>query len=740
MRPATFGVLLVSLGCGSRAFFDGWTRLDFLQSRRFLDTLPDWETGRPPTGPIDDYLPRMRALLARLENPERAFRSVIVGGTNGKGTTGSFISALVTASGRRVGFFSSPHLHSVRERVRLDGIPSEREAWAAGVARIRDAAVGFETEGVGGFSKFEALTALAALLFEDAGVEVAIFEVGLGGRYDSTNAWDHEVSVLTSIDLDHVEFLGTTVEEITRDKSHIARRDRPLFTPSSQHESVSAVLKNRQIEVGFDLRWVESEAVQTVRQPLSSDVLAENVSLARAVASALFEVTDETMKVALERHEWPGRFEIARTVPPIVLDGAHNPAAAGRLVESLRRLAPKWTFVVGGASGHDARGVMEALRPVAEEFRPTRSDHPKALPWSDLVGYAGDTPCEFLPPGVEHLRTFLRDVEGPTCVTGSLHLVAQARRALDLPAELDGITEDVLLESLTCLSMAAEEEGFSLEAVSEDGNVLLVRGLQRPTYFLRNKHPFNDYVTARLAEDKAYQYELFTQAGLPVPLSMKVFNPLADERFNRYRTHSSVDDVLSDVEDRFTYPVVVKRNQGSMAQGVYLEGGREGLRARLVHMCESSGLFQNVILVQAYVSGPEYRAVVADGRLLLAYEKQAPETEIVTDDLNPLHHQSGRAVRVEDPNLLKALGEIAESLYEVLPLGFCAIDLIGGQEGLRILEVNPNPVCYFYNSEYGREEFVEIYRKLLRRNLAQDALNVRPMPEEPVAPADGPAV
>jgi dihydrofolate synthase/folylpolyglutamate synthase len=691
--------------------------LDFLQSRRFLDTLPDWETGRPPDGPIEHYLPRIRALLARLGNPERAYRSVIVGGTNGKGTTGSLIAALATAAGKMAGFYSSPHLHSVRERIRLDGVPADRDAWAAGVARIRDVAVGFEEEGVGGFSKFEALTALAAYLFREAGVDVGVFEVGLGGRYDATNAWDHDVSVLTAIDLDHVDFLGHSVEEITRDKAHIAREGCPLYTLTTQHESVRGVLEACRAEVGFDLRWVADDDVI----PEASDrprVFQQNACLARAASSTLFDVTEESTARALDLHEWPGRFEIAQTAPTIILDGAHNPAAAVALAESLRTKAPSWQFVVGGAAGHDVRGLIEALKPLAERFWLTRSDHPQALPPSDLITCVGDTPHSLLPPGVEPMRSILRDADRPTCVTGSLHLVAQARRALDLPAELDGITEDVLLESLACLSMAAEEEGFALEAASEDGNLLVVRGLKRPTYFLRNKHPFNDYVTAILAEDKAYQYELFTDAGLPLPLSLKVFNPLADERFNRYRTHTSVDDVVSEVEDRFDYPVVVKRNRGSMAQGVYLERNHETLRTRLSQLFESSGLLQNVTLIQAYVLGPEYRAVVGDGRLLLAYEKQGPIDEEITDDLNPLHHQGGRAVRVDDSNLLKALREIAESLYEVLPLGFCAIDLIAGEGGLVILEVNPNPVCYFYNSEYGREDFVRIYRDLLRRHLA----------------------
>lgn len=688
--------------------------MDFVQSRRYLDTLPDWETGSPDVGPLDAYLPRMRALLRRLDDPQRAYRSVIVGGTNGKGTTGSFLSALIDASGARSGFYSSPHLHSVRERIRISGLPADKDAWADGVSCIRDVGVGFESEGYGGFTKFEALTALSALLFRDVGIDVGVFEVGLGGRYDATNAWDHDAAVLTSVALDHTDVLGDTVEVIARDKLHIARSGRPLFVPANQEDVVRGLVT----EVGrrgVDVRWVDVESDEwggTCHRPKT---FLQNVRLAQAAAEAVVTLGPSAFEETLRTHTWPGRFEVVSESPGLVLDGAHNPAAAERLREDLAAIGPRWAFVIAGAKGHDIQGVIRALAPIASRFWMTRSDHPKALPASDLIHAAEGVPCQLLEPSVELLRRCLASREEPVCVTGTLSLVAQARRALGLPAEMDGITEEVLLESLRCLTNAADAEGLTLEQSSDDGNVLSIRGAGGLLYFLRNKHPFNDYVSARLAEDKAYQYELFVKAGIPVPLSLKVFNPLADERFHRYRTHNSLRDVVTDVEARFSYPVVVKRNHGSVAYGVYLETDRSGLERRLQFLFETSGLLQNIVLVQAFVEGPEYRVVANEGDLLLAYEKQGPLDEKDGDDLNPLHRVGGRAVRVDDPILLKVLAEIAESIGETLRLGFYAIDLIDGPNGPSVLEVNPNPFCYYYNASYGRSDFEDIYRRLLRR-------------------------
>ena len=169
---------------------------------------------------------------------------------------------------------------------------------------------------------------------------------------------------------------------------------------------------------------------------------------------------------------------------------------------------------------------------------------------------------------------------------------------------------------------------------------------------------------------------------------------------------------MTDVERRIAYPVVVKRNEGSMAQGVYLEDEREGLRERLRELCEASAFMNNVLLIQAFVEGPEYRAVASEDEMLLAYEKVSDE-EDSSGDLNPLHQAGGRAVRVEDPEMIADMAAVVRDVSRVLNLGFYAIDLIRGDDGLAILEVNPNPICHFYNSNYGRSDFTGIYERLI---------------------------
>jgi len=685
--------------------------LEYGQSKRFLDALYDWEAGRPSPGPVDYNMPRMRHLLEALGNPERCFRSVIVGGTNGKGTTASFLAHLLTTAGHRVGLYTSPHLHSIRERIQVNGQIAEKEHWVEGVTQLQHASFGFEDAGYGLFTKFEAITALAALEFKREGVEIGVFEVGLGGRYDATNAWDSACAILTSVQLDHTEVLGDTLEAIAYDKLHITRPGAPLFTPVDHPETVSDTVKAFCTDRDVPVVLVDPHRA-------GSGWVGRAQSLAVAAAEHMVGGFDTVVGEALTTFSWPGRFEVGAEDPLVILDGAHNPDAARALTTQLTERHPKWRVVLGMTTGHDAEGVIYALSALAEEVVLTASDHPRAVdPESlrELVDRGVST--RVLPPGREALKSELRSGQLPICVTGSLHTVADAREALGLVKEGEGISEDVLLESLKCLEAAVERLGLTMHPASEDGNVVRVDGPQGSLYFLRNKHPFNDYVSARLAEDKAYQYELFRNADLRVPYTMKLFNPYADERFNRYREHASVDQLIDEIETRMSYPLVVKRNQGSFAQGVYLEHDREGLSERLDLLFRHSGYLNNILICQSFVAGREYRGVATGGEVLLVYEKQGPLTAESGGDLNPLHRPGGKAVKVDDPELLKSFATVAECISEALPLGFYAIDAIAGVDGLSVLEVNPNPVCYFYNESNGRSTFVSIYERLLKPHL-----------------------
>ncbi len=707
--------------------------MDYMRARQFLDTLPDWESGRPHAGPLDDYLPRMQALLRRLGDPQRRFRSVVVGGTNGKGTVSSLLAGLALGAGFCTGLYTSPHLHSLRERIQVGGHSLSKDHWAQGITHLFDCSRGFENEGYGPFSKFEALTALAALLFAEAEVECAVFEVGLGGTYDATNAWDSELAVLTSIGLDHTEALGEDLIGIAEEKLAIGRRGRPLFTTSGQPAEVLAYVRSRCESLGIPLHVADPTQSQWSPRPRGTNVactFVENAQLALRTAQHLFgdRLAIDVARDIVESCQWPGRFEHASREPCVILDGAHNPAAAHALAEDLRAIANRWTFIIGVNGGHDAAGILEALRPLARNLALTSSDHPKAMEPHHLEqvaprGIATTTfaSCE---------QAFVATLECATsesatsecatstdhiCVTGSLALVARAREYFGLPFQREGISEDVALESLACVEKACDRAQVECERVSENDNVLKVRSGRSHVYFLRNKHPFNDYVAARLAEDKGYQYELFAREGLPVPFTMQVFNPYADDRFNRYKRHRTVDEIVEDVDRHMEYPILIKKYRSSVSQGVYVERSGSAVKSRLQSLFENSGFVDNTVLAQTFVAGREFRAVASQADLLLAYEKQSDRVEGTVEDPNPLHESSGRAVRVEDPDLLEAMAELTCRIARVIDLGFYAVDLIGGQDGLSILELNPNPFCYFYNRSNGREDFVKIYESLLRK-------------------------
>ena len=707
--------------------------MDYARGKRFLDTLPDWEKGRPLDGPLEDYLPRVRAMLRRCDDPQQRFRSVIVAGTNGKGTAASLLAALLRAGGCRVGLYTSPHLHSQRERIQIDGGLLDKDTWADGLSYLHEVTRRFERENLGEFSRFEALTVLAAHLFASQSADVAVFEVGLGGRYDATNAWDHDAAILTQIALDHCAILGDDPITIADEKLPVARPGRPLFTTASQSPEVLDHIRRRAGEKGIPLVVCDEggtsyHGIAETRPYTSAPEATEgrpatwlsNARLAVAAAEQMCpDLAPQQTHEVLEAHAWPGRFETAREQPKVVLDGAHNPAAAVALQADLADVAPSWVFVVGVNQGHEGGDILRALQPLAAHVVLTSSDHPKALAAEQLAAQVPSA-LEAHVEGVWRIALeralALAGPEGHVCVTGSLHLAARAREFFSLPHEPEGISEDVSRESLECLTTACERLDLTTRTVTEDGNVMRVSGGPRPLLFYRNKHPFNDYVAARMAEDKGYQYELLTAANLPVPFTMQLFNPYADDRFHRYLTHRTVDEMVADVDASMVYPVLVKKPRSSLAQGVYPAADSNALAARLQELFENAGFLDNLLLVQSFVGGPEFRAVASQGELLLAYEKVSDEAG--GSDLNPLHHHSGRAVRVGDATTIAELAGLTAAVADVVDLGFYAIDLIHSVErGWHILELNPNPFCYFYNRTNGRADFVDIYEKLLRKYL-----------------------
>jgi len=708
--------------------------MDYVQAKQFLDTLPDSERGRPHPGPFEDNLPRTRALLRRLGDPQAEFKTVIVGGTNGKGTVSSLLAKFATGAGHRAGLYTSPHLHTIRERIQLNGEILSKDRWARTIGELFDRTRDFQAEGLGLYSRFEALTALAALLFAKSGVEYGIFEVGLGGTYDATNAWDSDLAVLTSIGLDHTDVLGTDLVGIAADKLAISRPEQPVFTTANQRPEVLARIRSHCESINSPLFVIDPAADRSMPQSdrqwrldaeLTEEIICgrprtfvENVHLSLGAGGFLFGdqlAAREAGKIATS-HTWPGRFERAGDEPCIVLDGAHNQPSAVALVEDLGALSNSWDFIVGMIDGHDATAVLEALRPLARRVILTSSDHSRSLSPTALQATIPDIPASIYTSCQQAFREVFSEAaaDDHLCVTGSLALVARAREYLKLDFQHEGISEDVALESLACIEEACRRLNLESERVSDNGNVLRTTVTGRPVYFLRNKHPFNDVVAARLAEDKGYQYELLSRAGVRMPFSLQVFNPYADDRFSRYKRHRSIEEMVAEIGASMEYPVLIKKYRSSGSEGVYLERHAEAAAARLQVLFESSGFLDNTVLIQRFVSGREFRALASRGDLLLAYEKRSDREE-PGEDLNPLHESTGRAEKVEDPQLLSQMSELVGKIAGVIDLGFYAVDLIASTEGLTVLELNPNPFCYFYNRSNGREDFIKIYQLLIRK-------------------------
>ncbi|WP_309571753.1 folylpolyglutamate synthase/dihydrofolate synthase family protein [Deinococcus sp.] len=328
-------------------------------------------------------LERVRALLARVGDPQEGLRVVLVGGTNGKGSTAATLAAMLRAGDVRAGLFTSPHLTRFTERFVVDGAELPDEVVGAALTRLRPLAEEVEA------TFFEVVTVLGVLLFAQAGVEMAVMEVGLGGRLDSTNALSPELSVVTNVDLDHTEILGSTREAIATEKAGILRAGRPAVT------GVDMTLLPTLLERGADvwaLGWHFGAQVQasgwdgsdvtvslprqplTIHTPLLGQHGARNAALAAAAAFRLGLSPDAILQGARDT-VWPGRMEV---LPwrggRVMLDGAHNPAGAQALASALRGLGVERLPIVFGAAGDkDVGGVAAALAPLASHVILTRA-------------------------------------------------------------------------------------------------------------------------------------------------------------------------------------------------------------------------------------------------------------------------------------------------------------------------------------------------------------------------------
>lgn len=400
---------------------------------------------------------RMEALLERLGQPHLAAGSIHIAGTKGKGSTAAMIASILTASGYRTGLYTSPHLHSLTERIRIDGQSIPEPALVSLVQRLRPEFDTFNRLGTHGeLTTFEMLTALAFVHFKEQAADFQVLETGLGGRLDATNVVQSRVCAITSISLDHTEVLGDTLAEIAAEKAGIIKPGCVVVSApqcSEVREVVSSACRQRGarlVEVGRDIVWSVTELSDSSQSfrldglqasydltiPLLGEHQVDNAAVAVGIAEALaglgVRVSAETIATGLSRVSWPGRLQVLRRDPLLVVDGAHNADSARKLVRALLeyfRFA-RATLVVGTSRDKDIAGMVDGLLPLSTNVIVTRCRNPRAADVSALA-------AEFSRRGVEAkeaetvgsaVETALKGV-GRTdlvCVTGSLFVVAEA--------------------------------------------------------------------------------------------------------------------------------------------------------------------------------------------------------------------------------------------------------------------------------------------------------------------------
>lgn len=367
-----------------------------------------------------------RLLREYLAFPAHDTIVIQVAGTNGKGSACAMIESVARACGRRTGLFTSPHLIDFRERIQVSGRQIPEENCGKMLGELREICARIDPHP----TFFEIALALAMRWFRECGCELVVLETGMGGRLDATTAVPADVSVITSIGMDHMQWLGDTIEEIAAEKAAIFRHGKPAIS-APQEPSVRAVLEKSANEARAPLEFIE--------QPLSGYHIALagghqrwNAALAVvALHRAGLPLNPDIVRHGLSRVSWPGRFEEIR--PGVILDGAHNPQSAAALADTWRGRfgAGKCALVFSTVAAKDIAGILAILAPLAERICICPVDTPRAVPPAEIAAQLPD-------PAPPH-TCFDRFAEAfaaaeatglPILVAGSLFLVGEARAHL----------------------------------------------------------------------------------------------------------------------------------------------------------------------------------------------------------------------------------------------------------------------------------------------------------------------
>jgi dihydrofolate synthase/folylpolyglutamate synthase len=379
----------------------------YQQAVDYLSSYTDYEVvPRLAHNAINYDLRRVGELLGRLGNPHLKARSVHIAGTKGKGSTAAMIASVLTTSGYITGLYTSPHLHTWRERVRVDGELISEEEFTALVERLKpEVEVVNRRAAYGRLTTFELLTTIAYDYFARKRADFQVLEVGLGGRFDATNVIVPEVGVITSISLDHTEVLGNTIAEIAAEKAGIIKPGITVVSSPQPGEAAQVIEETCRdcgaglVRVGGDVTW-QSLGVDFDRQlfrvrgrlasyelslPLLGRHQLDNAAAAVAALEVLvekgFSISRDSIAEGIGRVSWPGRLQILSRQPLLVADGAHNADSAQKLRQSLVEYFKfdRAILIIGTSGDKDVAGIVSGLVPLFDEVIATRTRHPRAL-------------------------------------------------------------------------------------------------------------------------------------------------------------------------------------------------------------------------------------------------------------------------------------------------------------------------------------------------------------------------
>jgi dihydrofolate synthase / folylpolyglutamate synthase len=436
--------------------------MTFAEATAWLNALIDYEKAPDFSYPEAFKLDRVQALMTALNNPERAWKCIHVAGTKGKGTVATYLDALLRAHGRRTGLYTSPHLVSFRERIRIDGKQVDENTFTESMARLIPYANRWQEEHPDErLSFFDVLTAAAFDGFRSAGVEWGVIEVGMGGRLDATNVVVPKVALITPIALEHTKYLGDTIEQVASEKAGIIKAGVPVLIQRQRPEA-AAVLRRRCEEVGAqeylldDLVTIEDSADDfaiTVHECGGSDQARyENLRLvvlgghqrrnfAAAVAGLhLAEITLDADTVAAVGREMaiPGRLQLHPGAPPILLDVSHTPDSARMLADVVRERfsGRRTTLVFGSARDKRVAEIAEVLAPLAEKVILVGMPGIRSMPVEELQAAWKDvhpnvTPAVDTASALESARDTTPH-DGLIVACGSFMLVGAAMEALGI--------------------------------------------------------------------------------------------------------------------------------------------------------------------------------------------------------------------------------------------------------------------------------------------------------------------